>query len=61
MPSLTEIVVQELLSDKTTYRDRFILSIKLAGKDLRSAGLTSDEKQEVNRILKLKNIPVCLT
>jgi hypothetical protein len=61
MPSLSEVVVQELLSEKNTYRDRFTLSIKIAGKDLHSIDLSTDEKNEVNRILKNKNIPIHLT
>lgn len=61
MPSLSEVVVQELLSDRNTYRDRFTLSIKIAGKDLRSTVLTKDEKHEINRILRDKNIPIHLS
>ncbi len=58
MPSLSEIVVQELLSDKNTYRDRYTLSIKIAGKNLTSTNFTPNEKEEVNRILKSKNVPI---
>lgn len=58
MPSLSEVVVQELLSEKNTYRDRFTLSIKIAGKNLTSANLTDAEKVIVNQILKSKQIPV---
>lgn len=60
MPSLSEIVVQELLSDKNSYRDRFTLSIKIAGKELNSLIFTNEEKTEVNRILKEKNVPIHL-
>ena len=58
MPSLSEIVVQELLSDRSTYRDRYTLSIKIANKDLHSEKLTVEERCEINKILQTKGIPV---
>lgn len=57
MPLLSEIVVQELLKEGNTYPNRYALSIKIAGKNLQSSGLTADEKKEINRILQLKGIP----
>jgi hypothetical protein len=57
MPLLSEIIVQELLREGNTYPNRYALSIKIAGKDLNAAILTSDEKKEINRILKLRHIP----
>lgn len=57
MPLLSEIIVQELLREGNTYPNRYALSIKIAGKDLNAAILTTDEKKEINRILKLRHIP----
>jgi hypothetical protein len=58
MPSLSEIVVQELLSEKCGYKDRYTLSIKIANKDLHSAKLSDAEKNEINKILRSKGVPV---
>lgn len=58
MPFLSEVVVQELLSENNTYKDRYTLSIKVANKDLHSAKFSQEEKNEINRILKMKGIPV---
>jgi hypothetical protein len=58
MPFLTEIVVQELLSERNTYRDRYTLSIKIANKDLHSTKLTVEERREINKILQARGIPV---
>lgn len=58
MPYLSEVVVQELLSEKNVYKDRYTLSIKVANKDLHSQKLTNEEKAEINRILRMKGIPV---
>lgn len=57
MPLISEIVVQELLREGNTYPNRYALSIKIAGKNLRSENLTTDEKKEINRILANKGIP----
>lgn len=57
MPLISEIVVQELLREGNTYPNRYALSIKIAGKNLRSENLTTDEKKEINRILAIKGIP----
>lgn len=57
MPLLSEIIVQELLKEGNTYPNRYALSIKIAGKNLDASILTTDEKEEINRILKLKRIP----
>ena len=57
MPLLSEIIVQELLKEGNTYSNRYALSIKIAGKNLDASILTTDEKNEINRILKLKHIP----
>lgn len=57
MPLLSEIIVQELLKEGNTYPNRYALSIKIAGKNLDSSILSNDEKNEINRILKLKRIP----
>ena len=57
MPLLSEIIVQELLKEGNTYPNRYALSIKIAGKNLDASILTPDEKNEVNRILKVKHIP----
>lgn len=57
MALISEIVVQELLREGNTYPNRYALSIKIAGKNLKSENLTADEKKEINRILKLKGIP----
>jgi hypothetical protein len=56
MPLLTELVVQELLKEGNIYPNRYALSVKIAGKNLESAGLTQDEKNEINRILKLRKL-----
>ncbi len=58
MPFLSEIVVQELLSERNTYRDRYTLSIKIANKDIHSAKLSMEERHEINKILKTRGIPV---
>jgi hypothetical protein len=60
MPSLSEVVVRELLSEQNSYKDRYTLSIKIANKDLHSQKFSLDEKNEINRILKLQGIPVRL-
>ena len=60
MPLISEIVVQELLRDSNTYPNRYALSIKIAGKDIQSHNLTDEEKQEINRILAVKRIPIKL-
>lgn len=60
MPSLSEVVVRELLSEQNLYKDRYTLSIKIANKDLYSQKFSLDEKNEINRILKLQGIPVRL-
>jgi hypothetical protein len=57
MPLLSEIIVQELLKEGNTYPNRYALSIKIAGKNLDASVLTDDEKNEINRILKVKHIP----
>ena len=57
MPLLSEIIVQELLKEGNTYANRYSLSIKIAGKNLDASVLTDDEKNEINRILKVKHIP----
>jgi hypothetical protein len=57
MPLLSEIIVQELLKEGNSYPNRYALSIKIAGKNLDASILTTDEKNEINRILKLKRIP----
>jgi hypothetical protein len=57
MPLLSEIIVQELLKEGNTYPNRYALSIKIAGKNLDASILTDDEKNEINRILKVKHIP----
>lgn len=57
MPLISEIIVQELLREGNTYPNRYALSIKIAGKNLRSENLTTDEKKEINRILAIKGIP----
>lgn len=60
MPMLSEIIVQELLREGNIYANRYALSVKIAGKDLTSDILTTEEKQEINRILKNKNVPFTL-
>jgi hypothetical protein len=57
MPLLSEIIVQELLKEGNVYPNRYALSIKIAGKNLDASVLTDDEKNEINRILKVKHIP----
>lgn len=57
MPLISEIVVQELLREGNTYPNRYALSIKIAGKNLKSDNLTTEEKKEINRILANKGIP----
>lgn len=57
MPLISEIVVQELLKEGNTYPNRYALSIKIAGKNIQSHNLTTEEKQEINRILATKGIP----
>jgi hypothetical protein len=57
MPLLSEIIVQELLKEGNSYPNRYALSIKIAGKNLDASILTTDEKNEINRILKVKHIP----
>lgn len=57
MPLLSEIIVQELLKEGNTYPNRYALSIKIAGKNIDASILTTDEKQEINRILRRRNIP----
>lgn len=60
MPLISEIVVQELLKEGNTYPNRYALSIKIAGKNLQSNSMTTDEKKEINRILTYKGIPLRL-
>lgn len=60
MPLLSEIIVHELLKAENTYPNRYALSIKIAGKNLQSEIMTTDEKKEINRILALKGIHVIL-
>ncbi len=57
MPLLSEIIVQELLKEGNTYPNRYALSIKIAGKNIDASILKDDEKEEINRILKIKRIP----
>lgn len=57
MPLLSEIIVQELLKEGNSYPNRYALSIKIAGKNLDASVLSTDEKNEINRILKVKRIP----
>jgi hypothetical protein len=61
MPLISEIVVQELLKESNTYADKYTLSIKIAGKNLSSDLVTLAEKEEINRILKVKKIPFQLS
>jgi hypothetical protein len=60
MTLLSEIIVQELLKAGNTYPNRYALSIKIAGKNLKSEDMTIEEKNEINRILIIKGIPVRL-
>lgn len=60
MPLISEIVVQELLKEGNTFKNRFALSIKIAGKDLLSEHLNQEEKNEINRILRKRKIPFTL-
>ena len=57
MTLISELVVQELLKEGNTYPNRYALSIKIAGKNIQSDNLTTDEKDEINRILRIKQIP----
>jgi hypothetical protein len=57
MPLISEIIVQELLKADNDYPNRYALSIKIAGKNLKSENMTIDEKKEINRILAIKGIP----
>ena len=57
MPLISEIIVQELLREGNTYPNRYALSIKIAGKNLQSENLTTEEKKEINKILANKGIP----
>lgn len=60
MPLISEIVVQELLRQDNPYPNRYALAIKIAGENLHSENLTSDEKNEINRILTNNGIPLML-
>lgn len=60
MTLLSEIIVQELLKAGNSYPNRYALSIKIAGKNLQSEDMTIDEKNEINRILAVKSIPLRL-
>jgi hypothetical protein len=60
MVLLSEMIVQELLKEGNNYPNRYALSIKIAGKNLQSNILTVDEKNEINRILVQKGLPVRL-
>jgi hypothetical protein len=51
---LSDAVCIELLNEENTYADRVALSQKIEGKDLMSIMFTSDEKTEVNRILRVQ-------
>jgi hypothetical protein len=57
MTLISELVVQELLKEGNSYPNRYALSIKIAGKNIQSDNLTTDEKDEINRILRIKQIP----
>lgn len=59
MSRLSEIIVEQLLKE-ASYPNRYALSVKIAGKDISSASLTKEEKEEVNKILRMKGIPIIL-
>jgi hypothetical protein len=58
MPSISEIIVQELLSERCTYKDRYTLSIKIANKDLQSQKFSEEEKTKINDILQSKGVHI---
>lgn len=60
MPAtIFEIVVQELSKPIYTYEGKDLLITKLEyASSFEEAYLTDDEKEMVNRVLEIKNIPV---